>query len=335
MKAALFDGKELSVKEIPIPEPTDTQALIKVKAVGICGTDIAIVKGYLPTPTPLILGHEFAGEVVEVGKDVDSSWVDKRVTSEINSNIDNNCFYCKRGIYTQCVSRKALGIDIDGAFAEYIAVELYLLHEFPESISFEEATFIEPLAAAYQTFETMPLGLDDKIIVIFGLGKLGLLITQVSKLKGLDSIVVDGSEKKLALAKKFGAMHTINRLKTRNIPEYIKGLTGGLGADIVIDCSGNPDALTDVIASCRTRGKVHIKSTHGIATPINLTDIVVRELTLYSSRCGPFEKAIEGLKSGKIEVKELITERFSLENVGKAFESYDKNRDHIKTIVLI
>lgn len=210
-----------------------------------------------------------------------------------------------------------------------------MLHEFPNSISFEEATFIEPLAAAYQTFEMMPLGSDDNVAVIFGLGKLGQLIVQVARLKGLELIAVDGSEKKLALAKKFGASYIINRFETKDVPKAIQDLTNNLGADIVIDTSGNPDALKDIIASCRIRGKLHIKSTHGLATPINLTDIVVREITLYSSRCGPFEKAIEGLKSEKIKVKKLISQEFRLEDIHKAISSYEDSRDQIKTIIKI
>jgi len=335
MKAALFNGKEINLVNLPQPKPTNSQALICVKAAGICGTDLAILKGHLPSPTPLILGHEFAGEVVQVGKSVDNSWIGKRVTSEINSNIDNNCFFCKHKIYTQCLSRKALGIDINGGFAEFIAIESYLLHEFPAFISFEEATFIEPLAAAYQTFETMPLEPDDKVMAIFGMGKLGLLINQVAKLKGLDLIVVDGSEEKLSLAKKFGANYLINRLKTDNVPKKVRDFTNDLGADIVVDATGNSNAITDVVSSCRTRGKLHVKSTHGLQTLINLTDIVVRELTLYSSRCGPFEKAIEGLKSGKISVKELISRKFKLDEIREAFASYEKSRDHIKTILLM
>lgn len=184
-----------------------------------------------------------------------------------------------------------------------------------------------------QTFEMMPLGANDKLIAIFGLGKLGLLICQVAKLKGLELITIDGSEKKLALSKKFGSKYPINRLKTEIVPEKIRKLTDGLGADIVVDSTGNPDALKDIIASCRTRGKLHIKSTHGLATPINITEIVVRELTLYSSRCGPFSKAIEGLKSKKIKVKDLISKEYPLEDIHDAFASYEKSRDHIKTII--
>jgi len=335
MKAAVFDGKVIEIKDVPIPTPKDSQVLIKVKATGICGTDMAIVKRHLSTPTPIIPGHEFAGIVEKVGKNVDTDWLGKRVTSEINANIDFNCFYCRRKIYTQCMSRKALGIDIDGSFAEYIAVDSYLLHEIPESISFNEGTFIEPLAAAYQTFETMSLEKDDTVISIFGLGKLGLLITQVALAKNLELIVVDGSDKKLSLAKKFGAQNLINRLKVKNVPGEIRRFTDGLGADIVVDTTGNPNALNDIISSCRTRGKLHIKSTHGLDTPINLTDIVVKELTLFSSRCGPFEKAINGLKSGKIVVEDLITKVYPFDTIKEALGSYEEDRDNIKTILTI
>jgi alcohol dehydrogenase len=335
MKAAVFDNKEIKIKMIAEPIISNSQVLVRVKAVGLCGTDLAIIQGNLETPTPIILGHEFVGDVVKLGKDVKNSWLNKRVTSEINSNIDLNCYYCKQGLYTQCVSRKAIGLDIDGALAEYIALESYLLHEIPDKITYDEATFIEPLAAAYQIFELMPIGNRDHILAIFGLGKLGLLVTQVALSKGLELIVIDGSNIKLDLAKKYGAQYLINRLDCKNVSNKIKNLTNGLGADIVVDTTGNPTALKDIMESCRTRGKIHIKSTHGVETQINLTDLVVRELTLYSSRCGPFEKAIEGIISGQIQVKDLISKKFKLNEINEAFKSYYLSRDHIKTIITI
>jgi len=335
MKAAVFDGENLTIKIVPDPKINDTQVLVRVKNVGLCGTDIAIIEGTLPTPTPIILGHEFAGDVIKVGENVDLKWLNKRVTSEINSNIDFSCYYCKKGNHTQCISRKALGIDIDGALAEYIAVESYLLHEIPDSISYDDATFIEPLAAVYQIFETMPLGPSDKTMAIFGLGKLGLLITQVALSKGLKLIVVDSSPKKLTLAKKFGAQELINRFDEPNVTGRIRTLTNGLGADVVIDATGNPLAVKEVIDSCRTLGKVHLKSTHGLNIPINITDLIVRELTIYTSRCGPFDKAIEGLESGKINVTNLISKKFPLMDIGKAVELYKTSQDHIKSIINI
>jgi alcohol dehydrogenase len=335
MKAAVFDGENLTIKTVRVPIINNTQVLVRVKSIGLCGTDIAIIKGNLPTPTPIILGHEFAGDVIKVGKKVDSKWLNKRVTSEINSNIDFSCYFCKEGKHSQCISRKALGIDIDGALAEFIAVESYLLHEIPDSLSYDQATFIEPLAAAYQVFETMPLDTSDETLVIFGLGRLGLLITQVALLKGLRLIVVDSSHKKLNIAKNLGAQKLINRFDIPNVTNRIRTLTNGLGADVVIDATGNPLAIKDVLNSCRTLGKVHLKSTHGIDTPINLTDVIVRELTLYTSRCGPFDKAIEGLKSGKINVDKLISKKIPLKDIGKAVDFYNINQDHIKTIIHI
>ncbi len=333
MKAAVFDGKEIKIKNMPKPILGDSQVLIKVKAVGICGTDLAIIEGNLPTPLPIILGHEFSGKIIEVGKNLKRNWLNKRVTSEINSNIDFDCYYCKQGLFTQCISRKAIGIDINGALAEYITLESYLLHEIPDSISYEDATFIEPLAAAYQTFEMMPIDKYDKNIAIFGLGKLGLLIAQISKSKGLTIIAIDGSNQKLSIAQNYGVHFSINRTDCQDIATEIRKITNGLGADIVVDATGNPTALKTIIESCKTRGKIHLKSTHGIETPLNLTDIVVRELTLFSSRCGPFKEAIEGLESGEIQVKDLISKRFTLDDINKAFESYYLSRDHIKTLV--
>lgn len=335
MKAAVFDGQNLTLKSVDKPKINDSQVMIRVKSVGICGTDLAIVNKSLATTTPIILGHEFAGDVVEIGSEVKNEWLNKRVTSEINSNIDFKCYYCKQGINSQCVSRKALGIDIDGALAEFIAVDSYMLHEIPDSISYDDATFIEPLAAAYQTFEVMPLDQNDSTMAIFGLGKLGLLLTQVALSKGLKLFVVDGSHKKIALAKNFGAHYPLNRFEVPNVPKKIKSLTNGLGADIVADTTGNPIALKDIIASCRARGKIHIKSTHGIDTPVDLTDVVIRELTIYSSRCGPFEKAIEGLSSGKIKVVKLISKKYNLEDIGKAVKHFEEIHHHIKTVIHI
>lgn len=335
MQAAVFDGKILQIKDVPKPTIKSHQALIKVYAVGICGTDLAIAKGHLPTPIPLILGHEIVGEVVEIGEKVDKKWLHKRVTPEINANLCGKCFYCQNNILTQCVSRKALGIDIDGGMAEFIALDDYLLHEIPDALTYHQATFIEPVAAAYQTFELMPITPLDRTLVIFGMGKMGLILIQVAKSLStqLEIVVIDGSDVKLALAKQFGATNVFNRHQIPHPSVEIKKITNGIGADIVVDTTGNPDVLQEVVASCRTRGKIHIKSTHGLAAPLNITDLVVREITIFTSRCGPFEQAIAGLRSGQIKVDQLISAEFPLSKVQDAFASYDKSKDHIKTIL--
>jgi alcohol dehydrogenase len=336
MKAVVWDGKNIEVKDVAKPVPSSTQVLLKILDVGLCGTDLAIVKGHLPTPVPIIIGHEIVGEVIDLGADVDRMWLGKIVTPEINSNVCGKCYYCVRGAPTQCMSRKALGIDIDGGMAEYMVVESYLLHEIPASITPLQGTFIEPLAAAYQTFEMMPVDRDDKVMVIFGLGKLGLLILQVALQDNFLVVAIDGSAKKRELAAKLGAILVIDRHKGKEkILKDIMGFTANVGADIVVDTTGNPDALELVVKACRTRGKIHMKSTHGLATPMNITEIVVREITVYSSRCGPFEKAIEGMKSKAIAVDDLISQTFPLEKIQDAIDSYAKSSDHIKTIIEI
>ncbi|MFX1515211.1 MAG: zinc-binding dehydrogenase [Promethearchaeota archaeon] len=333
MKAAVFNGAKVILKEVPNPFPKENQVLIHVRAVGICGTDLAVVKRKISTPIPIIPGHEFSGEVVGSETDSDISWIGQKVTAEINTNICHQCCYCKQNLFSQCLERKALGIHINGAMAEYLAIDSTLLHRIPDSVSYEEATFIEPLAAAYQTFEMMPVNHEDRVVAIFGMGKLGLLLLQIIKSKGFETIVVDGSEKKLELARQLGAAHLINRHDTTDVSLLIKEVSVG-GADIVVDASGNPQALNDIISSCRSRGKIHIKSTHGESPLINLTEMVQREITLYTSRCGPFKKAIDALKSNSVKVNRLITHIYSLEQVEQAFNSYGKKKHHIHTLII-
>jgi alcohol dehydrogenase len=333
MKAVIFDGNKLFLKNIPNPIAGKNQALIYIHAIGVCGTDLAIVNGKISTPVPIILGHEFAGEIIDINnKNLKQHWIGKRVTSEINTNTCGTCFYCKQGISTHCIKRKALGIHTNGAMAEFIAVDINLLHEIPDSISYNEATFIEPLAAAYQTFEMMPLTSHDKTIAVFGMGKLGLLLLQVAKQYELEIIAVDGSEHKLRIAKKLGASFIINHHKEKDIPQKIKTKWEN-GADIVIDATGNPNALDVILSSCRSRGKIHIKSTHGISAPINLTEIVQREIIIYTSRCGTFSKAIQGLKTQKVKVNDLISKIFPLERAVEAFEPNNFTHKHIRTLI--
>jgi len=199
MLATIFDGTAITVREdIEVPKLRDNEVLIKVKAVGICGTDLSILKGTYKIPTPRILGHEFSGVIAEIGKKVAGIQVGDRVTSEINVSC-GNCYFCKSGQRTQCTSVEAIGIYQDGALAKYIKVPYSNIHNIHD-LPFEEATFTEPLAAALQTFEMSPLCDTDKNVVIIGAGKLGLLMLQIVKNKGRKPIVIGRSH--LELAKK-------------------------------------------------------------------------------------------------------------------------------------
>ncbi len=328
MFAAVFDGKGIILKEdVNVPKLRDTEVLIKVKAVGICGTDLSILKGTYQIPVPRILGHEFAGVVSEIGKKVTTVQVGDRATSEINLTC-GNCYFCKSGQPTQCLSVKAIGIYEDGAFAKYIKVPESNLHNIFD-IPFEDATFIEPLAAALQTFEMEPLHENDKTIVIIGAGKLGLLLLQIVKLKGRKAIVVSKSH--LNLAKELGA-DIIIPLEKDPIKKVMEE-TKNIGADIVIEATGTTDSIDLALSLVRNRGIINLKSTSGIRSMTDLTQIVVRELRLQGSRCGPFPPAIQLLQNGKVQVKPLISATFPLTQINEAIDAATKS-ENIKIILL-
>ncbi|MGQ4832886.1 MAG: zinc-dependent alcohol dehydrogenase [Candidatus Asgardarchaeia archaeon] len=330
MKAAVLTESGFKIKELPIPSISSNDVLIRVKSVGICGTDIAIYKGTYKKNLPLILGHEFSGVIERVGPSVKNLAEGMRVTSEINI-VCNHCYYCTHGMRTHCINRKAIGISRDGAMAEYVVVPAENIHIIPDSLSFDEATFIEPLAAAIETFEMAPLGKDDNI-VIYGSGKMGLLIAQVAKIFGAKKVIVIGrTQWKLDLAKELGADVVINT-KNEDVFSRVLEECNGVGCDYLVEATGNPEVVKDCFKLVRSRGVVSLKSTHGENVELNITDIVVRELRIQGSRCGPFEPAIKLLREKKVKVKPLISKIYPLEMVEEAFREA-MSSDTIKVIL--
>nr|MDO8117475.1 alcohol dehydrogenase catalytic domain-containing protein [Candidatus Sigynarchaeota archaeon] len=309
MKALVLDAYGLQFKaNYPDPKVGGEDVLVRVKAVGICGTDVAIVNETLKAPKPIIPGHEITGIIEKTGDNVPNNvkaLVGKLVTTEINTNTCGKCWFCNSGVPTQCPHRKALGIDVNGGMAEFIAVRHDLVHVLPEGLDPKEGTFIEPLAAAVQTFEMMPLGDGDRKIAIIGAGKLGLLVLQVLVAKygsNCEVMVIDHHDFKLELAMKFGASRVLN---ASSIPETtlineINAFSRNLGVDgvdVMIEATGNPRALNQAIYATRARGKIALKSTHGVPVPFDLTVAVVKEISFFTSRCGPFDKAIDYVKA--------------------------------------
>ncbi|MFX1293887.1 MAG: zinc-binding dehydrogenase [Promethearchaeota archaeon] len=327
MLVAIYNGENIELREdVDTPKIKDNDVLIKVKAVGICGTDLSILKGTYKIPIPRILGHELSGVVSEIGKKVTNVQVGDRVTSEINVTC-GHCYFCKSGQKTQCTSVSAIGIHEDGAFAKYLKVPAENVHNIRD-IPFEEATFIEPLAAAIQTFKMSPLQETDKNIVILGAGKLGLLILQVVKNKGKKAIVVGRSH--LELAKKLGAdmIISIDKDPVKKIMDETK-----IGADVVIEATGVPESMDLAMSVIRNRGTINLKSTHGIGWTTNLTQIVVRELRIQGSRCGSFPPAINMLEEGSVQVIKMISATFPLTQIYEAFAAA-KTPENIKIVVL-
>lgn len=347
MKAVVKNAGKITVRDVPVPAITADQVLVKVHAAGVCGTDLAIAAGTLPAPDPIILGHEITGTIHAAGENVpqhlrDRVGTDDLVTIEINTGACKKCFQCVSGVPTQCPSRKAIGIDIDGGMAEFIAIEHGLVHLLPPGLEATPGTLIEPLAAAIQTFEMMPVD-DAGTSLIIGDGKLAQLILQVmrarEKINGRERsniILLGHHDGKLSLAKRFGATTTINtkHMSMEDIREIVKELASERGIDVTIEATGNKDALDLAVQATRARGKVALKSTHGEPVPFNLTLAVVKELSFFGSRCGPFEKAIDMVRQGLIELEPLVTAVYGIDEAPGAFKQLLEKRPGVLKVII-
>jgi alcohol dehydrogenase len=302
MKALYFD-EQLSLREVTDPQPGPDEALIRMRLAGICGTDREILKGY--SGFRGIPGHEFVGEVVGCSL---PRWIGRRVVGEINVTC-GSCDWCRRGLGRHCASRTVMGIiGRAGTFAEFVTLPIRNLHEVPVGVPDEEAVFVEPLAAASEIVEQMPLTRGTRVAVL-GAGRLGLLVAQVLRYAGGDVTLIGRCEWKLKLARSWG-------LKAIELA----------GADfarrsfaVVIDATGSPRGLEESLRLVEPRGTVVMKSTFHEPAQFDTADLVVNEVTLLGSRCGNFETALDLLRHKAIHVEEMISRVFPLTGGVEAF----------------
>src|SRR5215211_2546153 len=278
------------------------EALIKIRKAGICSTDLELVKGYYPYTG--ILGHEFVGEVVEAD---DLSWMGQRVVGDINVTC-GQCEQCLQGRPTHCERRTVLGIvNRDGTFAEYTQLPIVNLHRVPDSVPDEMAVFTEPLAAALEIQDQIQIKPTDRVLLI-GAGRLGQLIAQTLALTGCDLHVVARHERQQSLLKRRG----IRIIAEEHIQPW--------RWDIVVEATGSPIGFALARRAIRPRGTMVLKSTYKGELSVNFSSIVVDEIQLVGSRCGPFEPALRLMESGQVDPTVLIAEEFKLNEALKAFE---------------
>lgn len=312
MKAITFK-KNLQILDLDKPVPQENEALIRISKAGICNTDLEITKGYMDYEG--IPGHEFVGVVEEAPV---TSIIGKRVAGEINLGC-GVCSFCLRGLSRHCLNRTVLGIaGKSGVFAEYVTLPVQNCHLLPDAISDDAAVFIEPLAAAFEILEQVHIKPLDKVLVL-GDGKLGQLIAPVLSLAGCDVTVYGKHPFKLEKLKKY-AVETITHLDTHQF------------YDVVVEATGSTTGISLALSQLKSRGTLVLKTTTKENPNIPFSEIVVREITLIGSRCGPFEPAIRALASGRIHVSDLITHRFSLDEGLKAFSAAVR-KDAIKVIL--
>ena len=301
MKALWLENNGISLSDIRQPHKPG-EALIKIRKAGICSTDLELVKGYYPYTG--ILGHEFVGEVMDAE---DASWIGQRVVGEINV-VCNQCEQCLNGRSTHCENRTVLGIvNRDGTFAEFTTLPIANLHRVPDSVPDEKAVFTEPLAAALEIQQQIQIRPTDRVLLV-GAGRLGQLIAQTLALTGCDLRVVARHA------------HHQSLLKARGIRIISEEEIQPWRWDVVVEATGSPNGFALARKAIRPRGTLVMKSTYKGEMSLNFSSIVVDEINIIGSRCGPFEPALRLMESRQVDPTVLIADEFKLEEALKAFE---------------
>lgn len=314
MKALYFDGTKMTLRK-DYPTPKSGEALVKVRLAGICGTDLEMMQGYASFVG--ILGHEFVGEVAE---STNKSLVGRRIVGEINAGC-GKCHMCMTGLERHCPERTVLGIyKRDGAFAEFLSLPEKNLHVIPDSISDEQAVFVEPLAAAFEIEEQLRIDKDSKIAIL-GDGRLAQLISRVLKIKHHNITCFGRHQKKLDLVNKIG-IKTKTNISTPDEHTF----------DVVIEATGSESGFLDAMRLAKPRGTIVLKSTIASKNKLDFSPAIVNEITFVGSRCGPFTPAIQALTTGAVFVDDLIDSVYSLDKSDEAFTAA-QNSEKLKILL--
>ena len=301
MKALWLENNKISLRDLSL-QRKQNEVLVKIRKAGICSTDLELVRGYYPYTG--ILGHEFVGDVVDAD---DPSWIGERVVGEINV-VCNQCEQCLNGRSTHCEHRTVLGIvNRDGTFAEFTNLPITNLHRVPSSIPDEMAVFTEPLAAALEIQQQVQIHPTDRVLLI-GAGRLGQLIAQTLALTGCDLRVVARHA------------HQQDLLKARGIRVISEEEIQPSRWDVVVEATGSPSGFSLARQAIRPRGILVLKSTYKGEINVNLSSVVVDEINIIGSRCGPFEPALRLMATKQVDPTVLIADEFKLSDALKAFE---------------
>jgi len=325
---------------LEIPEPTVSDDLVKIKVVysGICGTDLHTWDGVYPgNMPPVVLGHEFSGYVAEVGSAVKNFRPGDRVTSETTFSTCGNCIFCRRKDYNLCISRKGIGTQVNGSFAEYILIREESVHKLPDTISFLSAALTEPLACAvHGCLERTSVNAGDKVL-IFGPGTLGLLSAMTMLSKGAIVILsgVSTDENRLTFAHKLGVQRTVDQQK-EDLRDIVMGLTDEAGAAPVIECSGNIKALNTALQlAAKQADVVQLGIFPKQYNEVDTSVFFPKEIRLIGSRTqkpSSWRIAINMMAEGCLVPENLVTGIFPLEEWQKAFQLV-RNGEGVKTVI--
>jgi 2-desacetyl-2-hydroxyethyl bacteriochlorophyllide A dehydrogenase len=338
MKALVYFGPEdIRYTEVNDLKPENNEVLIRVKATGICGSD---VHGYLGITgrriPPMIMGHEFSGDIVEIGKNVKEFSVGEKVTVQ-PVNFCGECEFCKNGLTNMCINKRFFGVlDVNGSMAEYVCVPDKLVCRLPASLSYIQGAMVEPLAVAYSGVKQAP-PIEGKNVLIIGAGTIGLLVLQVVKMKNPAKIfITDLSDHRLEVAKKLGADVIINPSK-ENVEETVKAQTKGNGADVALEAVGVSQTVQQAMSSLKVGGTcVWIGNSQKMIN-INMQEIVTRELKIFGTYIythEEFKEAIHIISSGEVDVEQIISKRVLLAEGPEMFQKLAKDADKLIKVII-
>lgn len=325
--------RSVEIREVSVPEPPRGSVLLRVAAVGVCGTD---VHQYLnehswPVNLPVIMGHEFSGIIEKVGKGVSTFAPGDRVVSETAAYICGDCRYCRTGNYHLCPYRKGFGQVRDGGLTQYIDVPARCLHRIPKDLPLYLASLCEPACIAYHAVTVQANVTAGKSVAILGTGPIGLLCVQMAKISGANPILLTGltrDKTRLEVGKTFGATHIV-RVDEQNVREIIPQLGDGLGVDIVIDASGRNISLKDAIDIVRPAGVIVRVSWGPGAYNFSLDPLVHKEVRLqgaFSHNWDMWEKVIKMLVTKQLNVTPMAVVRLPLDRWQEGFEGMHDSR---------
>ena len=327
------EGKEnLILKECPIPSFRDDEVLIRVAYGGICGTDLHIYHDQYPYYPPVIIGHEFSGEIVKIGEAVTDFKVGDRVVGEPHNLACGKCYQCRNGHIQNCSDKRSIGWGIDGAFASYVVMPEKLLHKVPENVSLEAAAVAEPAAiVAHQLLERAGVRAGDQV-VIMGVGPIALLAAQMAKIAGAGKVILCGCtsdvEYRLQVAKKLKCFDLFIDVLTEDVDEIIMRETG-IGADLVVEASGAGSAIQTAIRVLKKRGRlcaIGMTARDTVEIPWNAAMMKVLDIQFnMSSSYEGWKMALSLLSSGKLKVEPMVQVR-DLHEWKKAFADLENGK---------
>jgi len=329
----------VQLMEVDEPEIKPDEVLIRVKAVSICGSDLHIWHDEHPYWPPMTMGHEFSGEIVDVGSQITEWKIGDRVVSETRTETCGVCRYCQTGVPQVCPNKRPPGIGIDGAMAKFVAMPARLLHRIPDNVPYDAAAVTEPTAVClHGIIERTGVNAGDNVVVL-GPGPIGLMSVQLARLAGASNVIAVGTPRSAALrlkkAKDVGANVIINLGEVDPVEKVLE-LTGGYGADLVIEAAGSSSAIKLAFDLVRRQGKICALGINGKETtdvPWDKAIFKAVQLTFcFSSSWQSWETVLQLMEKGMLNLDEIITHRMPLEQWHEAFEALE-NREAIKAIL--